>query len=291
MIDADQRGRLGQAVTLDDGETQTRPKFFGLPIQGGAAGNKCPKLPTELVVNVSKNPPSMKKVFSFRALACRAKRFQFALGLKITFDFLLQRLHHARHGDQHGDSLLGDGVDHIGWLKGVLEKDGAAHERWQIHPEELSENMAQRKQIKEADGMHPALVFEIGPDLSLEGCDVREHVPVRDHDSLRLRRGSRGKDNLQRIFGVAFRREWNRRLSIYDRVEILEKQGGQRGPMVFARTDKKLGFDLREDADGKVRGGAIIHGNDDYPAVCTREEARDPRHGIRAPEHNRIAFS
>src|SRR5215469_13638497 len=272
MIDTDQRGRLGQAVPLDDGETQTRPKFFGLLIQGSPAGNKSPKLPTELMVKVSKNPPSLEKVLPFGTLVCRAKPFQFALGLEITFDFLLQRLHHARHGDQHGDSLLGDGGDHIGWLKSVLEKDRAAHERWQIHPEELSENMAQRKQIKKADGMHPALVFEIGPDLSLEGCDVREHVPVRDHDSLRLRRGSRGKDNLQRIFGAAFRREWNRRVATYDLAEILEKHGGLCNLIVFARTDKKPGFDLSEDTNGKVGGGAIIHGDDDYPAVCTCEE-------------------
>ena len=66
--------------------------------------------------------------------------------------------------------------------------------------------MAQRKQIKKADGMHAALIFQIALDLLFQRGDVRQDVAVGDDDAFRFGGGAGGEHDFQCVFaGDVFR--------------------------------------------------------------------------------------
>ena len=65
MVDADQRRRLCEPVSLNHRVTEPPPEFFGVCIEGRAAADECPEFPAELAVNVTKHPPPAQKMFAF----------------------------------------------------------------------------------------------------------------------------------------------------------------------------------------------------------------------------------
>src|SRR5260370_40250464 len=65
MVQADQRSRLGQSVSLDHGVSQAMPEFFGFAIEGGAAAAHGPELPSELAAHVPKAHPPPPDVLAF----------------------------------------------------------------------------------------------------------------------------------------------------------------------------------------------------------------------------------
>ena len=70
IVDADQRSRFGEAVSLDDGEAEASPEFFAFAVEGGAAGDEGPEFPSELAVNAAEDPPAAQEVFALSGGEC-----------------------------------------------------------------------------------------------------------------------------------------------------------------------------------------------------------------------------
>src|SRR5215469_7735432 len=47
--------------------------------------------------------------------------------------------------------------------------------------------------------MHEALVLQVGSNLLLEWSQVRQHIAMRNHNTLGVRCGAGGKDNFERV--------------------------------------------------------------------------------------------
>src|SRR5258708_32442653 len=94
------------------------PEFFGLAIEGGAAADHGPELPSELAAQVAKGPPAPQKVLAFGGRVARGKILAACVvtGLcpvvegqspatnafvRVEVDLPLQRLEHWRDRHQH----------------------------------------------------------------------------------------------------------------------------------------------------------------------------------------------
>src|ERR1700716_641230 len=108
MVQADQRRRLRQPVSLDRGVTQSAPEFFGLTVERGAARDKRPELPAKLPAYRAENPPPMQEMLAFRRAEPPAKLFGLTTIFEIALDLLLERLQNPRHTHQHRHSLASD---------------------------------------------------------------------------------------------------------------------------------------------------------------------------------------
>src|SRR5208282_1066414 len=207
MVQADQRRGFGQSVSLDDGVSQAMPEFFGRAVEGGAAADHGPKLPSEAAAQVAEGPPAPQKVLApgggvagGKILATAAAiGTVIATDIEIAFDFLLQRLDHARDGHQHRDAFAADRRHDFGWVECVLEHDGRAQQRGKKNSQELAEDMAERQQVQEAKRMHKPLVLQVLLDLGFNRGQVADHVGVGEHDSLGLGGGAGSENNFERI--------------------------------------------------------------------------------------------
>src|SRR5256885_17144894 len=94
------------------------------------------------------------------------------------------------------DALAADGVDDVTGLQRLLKKNSSTQQWRHVHAEELPENVAERQQIQKAQWVYESCVFEIRTDLRLKRRDVAEHVAMRDHHTLGLSGGARGKNDL-----------------------------------------------------------------------------------------------
>ena len=136
--------------------SEAMPEFFGFAIEGGAAADHGPELPSELAAQVAECPPASQEVLAF---GCGEARGEILAGgrvavFEIAFDLLLQRLDHARDSDQHRNPFPAEGRHNFGWVKRVFEDNGRAQQRRKKNSQELSEHVAQRKQVQEANRMH-----------------------------------------------------------------------------------------------------------------------------------------
>src|SRR5260370_16793039 len=111
------------------------PEFFGLGIESGAAADDGPEFPSELAAQVAEGPPAQQKVLAFGRSVAGSKILAGTTrtakaSVEIAFDFLLQRLDHARNGDQHRNTFAADRRHDFGGVEGVFETDGCAQQRW-----------------------------------------------------------------------------------------------------------------------------------------------------------------
>src|SRR5437588_7840898 len=101
MNDANERRRLSHAVTLNHCEAQPTPKLFGFLVEGRAARNKCPALPTEHSMYATKVPPTQNEMLVARCFEFLSKLIEPSLGFVHSLDSLAQRIEHARHGNDY----------------------------------------------------------------------------------------------------------------------------------------------------------------------------------------------
>src|SRR5580692_4987954 len=92
-----------------------------------------------------------------------------------------------------------DRPDHVSGFECVLEYHGAAHQLRKEDAKKLPEDVAERQQIQEADGMNPSFVLEIFLNLQFQWRNIGENVAVRDYDSLGLGGGAGSEDDFQRV--------------------------------------------------------------------------------------------
>src|SRR2546429_1936082 len=101
MNDADERRRLSHSVALNHCEPQPPPKLFSFLVEGRAAGNKCPALPTEHSMYATKVPPTQNEMLVARCFQFLSKLIVPSLGFVHSLDSLAQRIEHARHADNY----------------------------------------------------------------------------------------------------------------------------------------------------------------------------------------------
>ena len=63
----------------------------------------------------------------------------------------------------------------------------------------LAEHVTEREQVQEADWCERPRVFRVLRDFAFDGNDVRQDVPVGEHDPLRVRRRPRRENDLDRL--------------------------------------------------------------------------------------------
>ncbi len=301
MVQADQRSRLCQSISLDHGVSQAMPEFLRFAIQRGAPADHGPELPSEPTTHIPEGPPAPQKVLPFgcgitrgKILAATTRAIKACV--EIAFDLLLQRLDHARHGHQHRDPFPADRRHDCGWVECVFKNDRTPQQRWKKNSQELSEDVAQRQQVQEANRMHQPFVLQVFSDFGFDRDEVADHIGVGEQHSLRLGRGAGRENNFERIGRQNL--SWTKARSRTfcdcgleidwvdhrDTLEFLE----DRGP--FARTQHQLRAHHRADPARKIRSGGIVDGDSNYPAKRASQERRHPLGTVRTPQQHRIAL-
>src|SRR5581483_615794 len=141
VVQADQGGRFGEAVALYDAEAHASPELFGFGIERGAAGDECPKLPTEEAMDLSHPPPAHEKVPAIGSRPRLPELREFALRFEVAFDFVLEGLKNARNGDQNADALLLDGANEVARVQRGWEEHGGAEQVGNEDAEKLAEDV------------------------------------------------------------------------------------------------------------------------------------------------------
>src|SRR5436309_1202025 len=92
-----------------------------------------------------------------------------------------------------------DGVYHVASFRASRKHHDSAQQLRQENAEELSEDVAQRKQIQEANRVYPFFVLEVFANFDFQRFDVGEQIGVGDHDALGLGGGAGGEDDLKSV--------------------------------------------------------------------------------------------
>src|SRR5262249_3188210 len=142
-------------------------------------------------MNFAEAPPAPEKFFIFGSGKSRTH----LIG-ELALDSLLQRFDYSRHRHQHGDSFPLDGGNHFARVQAVLKDHCSPDQRRNEHGHELSEDVAQRKQIEKTNGMKNAFVFEVLGNLARDWIQTGQQVAMREHYAARFSRSARGKNNL-----------------------------------------------------------------------------------------------
>src|SRR5271156_2115703 len=144
-------------------------------------------------MDFAESPPAQKKVLLLRAREIFLKLLQLAITFHLPLDFALQRFDESRNGHQHGNTLVANHFNQAGRLERINQDHGAGEERRDQDTQHLAEDVAQWKQIQEAQRVKNALVVKIFLDFTLDGLDVGKDVAVRDHHAARFCRGAEVK--------------------------------------------------------------------------------------------------
>jgi hypothetical protein len=75
------------------------------------------------------------------------------------------------------------------------------------HSQKLSEDVTQRQQIQEADGMNQTLILQIGKNSLLKRRNVGQHVAMGDDNTLRIGSRSGSKNDLENLITVHLARK------------------------------------------------------------------------------------
>ena len=127
---------------MNGGVSEASPEFFGVAVEGGAAGDEGPEFPSELAMDAAENPPAMQEVFAFGGAKFLPELFCMTFVFEIALDFFFEGLQYAGHRDQHGDTLPVDSRDYFGGFERVLEYHCASHQLGEEDSEKLSEDVA-----------------------------------------------------------------------------------------------------------------------------------------------------
>src|ERR1700733_5069999 len=181
MIHANQRSRLGQAISLDHSKSEPPPKFFALRIERSPSRDERPEVPTKLLMNPAEDDPPAQKMFTLCSDEFLLESCPLSAVFQVALDLLLQRLQDSRNAHQHRYPLTLDRIQDFRGLQFVLKDHSSTHQRRQEHPKKLAEDVAERKQIQKPYGMNEAFVLQILLHLAFERRDVRQHITVRDY--------------------------------------------------------------------------------------------------------------
>src|SRR5256714_13753345 len=104
----------------------------------------------------------------------------------------MQKIKHARNGDERGGALLLYGANDFGGIAGRFENYRGAEERRNKQSHELAEDMAQGNERNEAQRVKPTLVFAILIEATLQRLEIGQKIAVGENDAAGLGGGARG---------------------------------------------------------------------------------------------------
>src|SRR5262249_43036424 len=212
---------------------------------------------------------------------------------KLAFDPLLQRFDYSRHRHQHGYSLALDGGNHFARVQAVLKDHCSPDQRRNEHGHELSEDVAQRKQIEETDGMENAFVFEVLGNLALDWIQTGQQVAMREHYTARFSRGPGGKNNLGSVVAAERNRFiWSsgKRGELFAESIKLQKRPGPDMLGQSTRANNQFRLNVIGHALHEVWRGNPIHRDRHGPTQHAANKSRYPLRRILSPEHHPVAL-
>ena len=175
------------------------------------------------------------------------------------------------------------------------------HER----PHRLSEHVAERQQIEEADRQKRPGPLPVLRDLPLDRHDVGEDVPVGDDDALGVGGGAGREDDLRRIVrrqirdqvGWRLLRRGASHLCIRGMQKLRSDLGqrphraggiGQRGGVDDLAGEDGAGADDLGDARQKRCRRAVVDGDENHALEQAAPERDDPFGPVLAPDGDRL---
>ena len=292
MVDADEGGGFGQAVALDDSEAQALPEDFGVGVEGGAAADEGPELPAQSAVEAAEAPPALVETLVPGGFDLLAEPVQAAGGFGVALDFMAQGFQQARHGDQGGNSFALEGAQDLGGVEALLEYHRAGQQRRDEQAQELAEDVAQRNQVQETDGMDEALVFQVGADFSFKRLEVGEEVAVGEDHALGVGGGAGGKNDLQHVLAAQLRRGVGgarvARQCLRQGFEQQDRQGGRQTGL-RAGAEQEFGVHFARDPLDEIFCCDAIHRHHYRAAQHAAEKRRHPLGAVFAPEQDAVA--
>src|ERR1700730_11934686 len=206
MIRTDESRRLRETVPLNHGVAETAPEAFRVRGQGSAARNNRPEFPAEPAMDRAEAPAALQKVFGLGFLKVAPQFLGLPARCKVALDLVLKRFDEPRHGSEQGDALVVNRTDDLGRVQRVQENRRGPGDLRQENAEQLTEDMAERQQIEEAQRMNNSFVASIALDFSLHRLQGRQQVSLGKNDTVRLRCRPRCKYNFDRIAALESRR-------------------------------------------------------------------------------------
>src|SRR2546423_15322384 len=104
----------------------------------------------------------------------------------------MQKIKHARNGDERGGALLLYGANDFGGIAGRFENYRGAEERRNKQSHELAEDMAQGNERNEAQRVKPTLVFAILIEATLQRLEICQKIAVGENEAAGLGGGAPG---------------------------------------------------------------------------------------------------
>ena len=155
--------------------------------------------------------------------------------------------------------------------------------------------MTQRQQIQKPHRMHPPLILQIPLHLPFQRRDVSQHIPMRDHHTLRFSSSAGSKYNLQNVIAAAGRKRLGRgapllasfaRSGDFDLLKDDYRSPSDTVARVPPRTDPEPSLNLSCNPSSKLCRSPIIHRHHNYPTQSTSKERRNPLRAILPPKHH-----
>src|SRR5260370_25201253 len=128
MIEANERGVLGEAVALNDGITHGLEKVLGFIRKRRTTGDEGPKLPAKPAVDAAKHPGALEKFSALCVFKGALQPLRFALAFEFPLDSRMKKIKHARNSDERGGAFLLDGANDFGGVAGRFENDRGSPE-------------------------------------------------------------------------------------------------------------------------------------------------------------------
>ena len=191
MIQRDDRGGLRQAVTLDDDKSKAAPEGFERSFERRGADHERPEFQSEQAMHGTVPPPSLRDAF-----VCRRHLAHVRVEPR---DVIGEDVENLRHRYEHGNAPRLHLPHDFVRVVAADEHDGAVEHRRHERGHGLSEHVAERQQVQEADGKERFAVRRVFAHLAFHRDDVGEDVAVRQHHTLGLGCCARGEDDFDRV--------------------------------------------------------------------------------------------
>src|ERR1700722_20499021 len=105
-------------------------------------------------MNAAEAPLTLQKMLALGLLKTTLEFFELTGSCEIPLDLILQGFGEPGHGDERRDALIVNRAKQIGRIESVGENRCGAKDLRQKNSEQLTENVAQREQIQEAQRMN-----------------------------------------------------------------------------------------------------------------------------------------
>ena len=188
MIQRDDRRRLGQAVSLDDGEPHAPPELLEVRRQRRGAHDKRPELHPERGVDAAIAPPASGIDMPAGGASADSGHARTACSRSTSSIFGTQTSTETRRALISFRMSCG--------LKLRVKMTVPRHHRRDVGGHRLAEHVAERQQVQEPQRVERPRVFAVLQNLALDRDDVREDVAVADDHAFRLRGRARREDDL-----------------------------------------------------------------------------------------------